>query len=730
VQLIVNDIVITEDRVAPYNITYYVPHDITTLVIKAKALDTAGNTATSAPVTVNVLPDPPPTVAIAFPEEGQQLFERQDVFLVAVAEDNNNVAQVFFRIDNTIFDNFSSFNVPVGTTSLTIEAVAVDDFGNSASTTRTLSVIPDPPPTVTILAPAEGTELVGGQVAEFTAEASDNHFLGTVEFRINGEVFFDFDQPFSQSFTVPIGITSLLVEVAATDNLEQQTIVSRTYTVIPDPGTTVTGRVIDTSGLPIEGATAKVGQQTALSDANGVFTIPDVPTGQDQILVRVTATLAGLSAANSSLPTPTVRGGQTDVGDVALSVGPTAPSAFGFTDYNGDFVPDVFVGYPDRQSLIYTFANGEFTPSANLFLPYGAINSGTNLDISFGSEHVIFAQLAGRPGSATGVSFTNGVMQSPASIDTGLSTESEFTAAGLDNPQSGSDLTSRPGSKLKQSNLSGSLFNSNNIVLAFLTNGSGTTKLTVRFGEGSEEPPVDTLTTIGPKAASQSPSTAAASFGDPEVVPVDPSTPLRSLMLADVNGDGRVDVLVIKPQAGTDAKLVVYPRTGNTSFGEPIESSVVVRSTVPSKGTVDFVTGNLVGDFNVDIAVIGDDGVRIYAGDGAGNFTSAGQITIPAGTTATGLIATDVSGDGLADLLVTGQPTTTPTDKELRVYLNTFENGFESPTITTYTGPISSGDTRIGIGAFGGEFSKLDAVVLDGDSIRILLDVGPTRSSS
>jgi hypothetical protein len=730
VQLIVNDVVIAEDRVAPYGITYFVPHDVTSLVIRARAVDTAGNAATSAPVTVNVLPDPPPTVIITFPEEGQQLYERQDVFLVAEATDNNNVAQVFFRIDNTIFENFSSFNVPVGTTSLTIEAVAVDNFGNSAATTRTFSVIPDPPPSVAILAPAEGTELMEGQVAEFIAEVSDNLFLGTVEFTINGEVFFDFDPPFRQSFTIPTGITSLLVEVRATDNLEQQTVASRTYTVIPDPGTTVTGRVIDTFGLPIEGATAKVGQLTAPTDANGVFTIPDVPTAQEQVLVRVTATLAGLPAANSSLPTPAVRGGQTDVGDITLSVGPTAPSAFGFADYNGDFVPDVFVGYPDRQSLIYTFADGQFTADANLLLPYGAVTSGANLDISFGSEHLILAQLAGRPGSITEVSFTNGVMQPPASIDTGLSSESEFTAAGLDRPQNSSDLRSTLRSKLHTSNLSESSFNSNNVVLAFLTNGSGTTKLTVRFGEGEEEPPVETLRGIGPNSTSQSPGAAAASFGDPEVLPVDPSVRLRSLLLADVNEDGLVDVLVIKPQAGTDAKLVVYLRTGDTSFGEPIESSVVVRAAVPSRGAVDFVTGNLAGDSNLDIAVIGDDGVRIYAGDGNGAFTSAGQIAIPAGTIATGLTASDVSGDGLADLLVTTQSSTTPTNKELRVYLNTFDNGFESPTITSYTGPVSSGDTRIGIGDFGGEFRKLDAVVLDGDSIRILLDIGPTRSSS
>jgi hypothetical protein len=43
-------------------------------------------------------------------------------------------------------------------------------------------------------------------------------------------------------------------------------------------------------------------------------------------------------------------------------------------------------------------------------------------------------------------------------------------------------------------------------------------------------------------------------------LPVDPAAPLRSLTLADVNNDEALDVIV-KPETGNSAKLMVYLRT-------------------------------------------------------------------------------------------------------------------------------------------------------------------------
>lgn len=200
--------------------------------------------------------------------------------------------------------------MPTGVTSLTFEATATDDFGHTTTTTRTVDVIPDPPPTINIVAPAAGTQLTEGQLVQFVADANDNVSVQQVEFAVNGTVVStDSDAPYAQYHTVPTGSASVLLEATAQDNLGQTTVASRTYSVVPDPGTTVTGQVVDTSAQPIAGATVSLfGQFTAQTGANGNFSIANVPTVRGDILARVTATISGTPAANASLPLLPFRG--------------------------------------------------------------------------------------------------------------------------------------------------------------------------------------------------------------------------------------------------------------------------------------------------------------------------------------------------------------------------------------------------------------------------------------
>jgi hypothetical protein len=688
VELIVNGVTVIEDVAAPYNITYTVPRGATSLTIQARAYDTGGNNTASAPVTVNVFPDPPPTIAITSPAEGQVLAEGEEVLLIADANDNGFVAQVLFTVNGEIFSNFSFYQVPTGVTSLTFEATATDDIGKTATATRTVSVIPDPPPTINIVAPAEGTQLTQGQIVQFVADASDNISVQQVEFSVDGTIIAtDTDAPYTQLHTVATGVTTLTLDVTAQDNLGQRTTASRVFTVVPDPGTTVTGRILDTAAQPLAGATVSVfGEFTAQSGLDGTFSIPNTPTVRGEILARATATIGGNPAANASLPTAPVSGGDTDVGTITLSVGPTAPTAVAFADFNRDFQQDIFIGYPDRQSLIYSLSGGQFTLNSNVLLPFGAVNSAANLNLNFGQQQRLLAQLPGRPASVTDLLFDNGAMQPLGTLSTGLAGESDYTATGLDtNGQSNTPA-----------------------VAAFLTSGSGLTSLTVRFGDNS-----------------------AQGFGAPLVLPVDSSVPLRSLTLADINTDALLDLIVVKPVAGNVAKLVVYPRTSATTFGSPVESSITVRATVPARGAIDFVLGSLAGNFNKDIAVLGDDRVRIYTGDGTGAFVSSGEVVIPADRIANGLNAVDVSRDGRSDLFVTTRDATNPLGTpDARVYLNTFGGVFLTPGIHSYVAPINAGDTRIGVGQYGGIFNRMDMVVIDGDTVKTLLDVGPASSGS
>ena len=115
-----------------------------------------------------------------------------------------------------------------------------------------------------------------------------------------------------------------------------------------------------------------------------------MPTVLGEVVVRATATVDGKRATNSSAPTAPAPGGVTDVGTIKLSNGATAPLTLGAADYAGDFRTDLFVGYPDRQSLIYEFDGERFAASASASLPFGAITSGAASDVSFDSESNLY----------------------------------------------------------------------------------------------------------------------------------------------------------------------------------------------------------------------------------------------------------------------------------------------------------------------------------------------------
>ncbi len=154
-----------EDTAAPYSVSWNTTaaangsHTIT-----AVARDAAGNTATSASVTVtvnNTVPPPPdttpPTVSISAPANGATV--SGTVTISANASDNVGVAGVQFRVDGANLgaeDTAAPYSVSWNTTaaangSHTITAVARDAAGNtatSASVTVTVNnTAPPPQPT-------------------------------------------------------------------------------------------------------------------------------------------------------------------------------------------------------------------------------------------------------------------------------------------------------------------------------------------------------------------------------------------------------------------------------------------------------------------------------------------------------------------------------------------------------------------------------------------------------
>jgi hypothetical protein len=182
------------------------------------------------------------------------------------------------------------------------------------------------PPVVSITATAAGATVIEGTVVPFTVQATDDVQVASVDFLVNGNVVFtDSTAPYVFNLAIPAGVTSLTLGATALDlgnNLGTATEVQ--IKVIPDPLTTVTGRVIDESSVPVSGATVTVLGHSGVSGMDGTFSILNVPTIQGNLVVNVTFTRPDATVlSGSSAPTPPVPGGTTNVGDIIARVGGT-----------------------------------------------------------------------------------------------------------------------------------------------------------------------------------------------------------------------------------------------------------------------------------------------------------------------------------------------------------------------------------------------------------------------
>ena len=131
------------------------------------------------------------------------------------------------------------------------------------------------PPVVSITSPVPATALIQGQTVTFSANATDDIAVLSVNFLVNGLVqTTQSASPYQFTYTVPTSSTMLTFSATAIDygnnvgaapNVQVQ--------VIPDPLTSVRGRVVDSSGNPLGGATISALGQTGTTLPDGTFNV-------------------------------------------------------------------------------------------------------------------------------------------------------------------------------------------------------------------------------------------------------------------------------------------------------------------------------------------------------------------------------------------------------------------------------------------------------------------------
>jgi hypothetical protein len=273
-----------------------------THVLRALARDAAGNTATSAPVTItvnNAVTDTTaPSIALSAPSAGATVSD--SVTVAASANDNVGVATVQFTLDGANLgsaDTTAPYAITWNTTGVsngahTLRAVARDVSGNSATSgavTITVSnAAPDTThPNVAMTSPSPNATVSG--TIGLAASASDNVGVASVRFTIDGANVGSADTaaPYAASWNT-IGTTNgthVIRAVAQDAAGNQTTSASVTVTVsntVPDTTSPSVSLTAPSAGATVSGAATVA---ATASDNIGIvlvqFTLDGAELGTD-----------------------------------------------------------------------------------------------------------------------------------------------------------------------------------------------------------------------------------------------------------------------------------------------------------------------------------------------------------------------------------------------------------------------------------------------------------------
>jgi hypothetical protein len=373
VQLLVDGQPVARIFKAPYQATFRVPAGARSLRVGAVATDLGGNQGTAKEVTVTVIPDDKPTVKLLAPTAELQLVEGTTVTVAADATDDVRVASVDLRVNGVSHLVTSppyrlDLPIPLGT-QITVEAVATDSVGQTATTGPvTFPVVDVPPPVVAIAAPASGAQVIQGGTVRVIAAAAAEVGVASVRLVVDGQPTpIDTLAPYEFIVSVPASATELHLVAVATDSIGQTaTSAEVVLSVQPDPGTTATGSVRLADGTPVAGASVTCRGASGRSGADGSFSIAQVPTVSPVTCSATAADAQGTPLVGSSATVPPVLGGVTEVGPITVAESLFVTDLGHNTNLGDDAavlvnLPFPFPFYGQTYTQVYLNTNGNLT---------------------------------------------------------------------------------------------------------------------------------------------------------------------------------------------------------------------------------------------------------------------------------------------------------------------------------------------------------------------------------
>lgn len=174
-------------------------------------------------------------------------------------------------------------------------------------------------PTVALTAPTAPATATETTTLSVQATASDDLAVRSVTFTVDGvAVFTDTSEPYATDVQMPVAPNTVVIGAFATDfggNVGASTNVS--VSVLADPMTTATGRVIDGAGAPLAGATVSALGRSAQTQSNGTFSLV-LPSLQGDFFVTASAMIGGETVSGRSARVSPQAGATVSVGDISL----------------------------------------------------------------------------------------------------------------------------------------------------------------------------------------------------------------------------------------------------------------------------------------------------------------------------------------------------------------------------------------------------------------------------
>ncbi len=297
----------TEDTSAPYSVSWD-PSSVAggSHALTAVARDAAGNTTTSASVSVTV-DNSAPTVSVSQPAPGSAVAGAQQV--TAAASDDVGVAGVQFRLDGAVLgaeDTVSPYAVSWDTTtatngSHTLTAVARDTAGNVTTSSSVTVTVDNQAPTVAIAAP-----LIGSLVRAITsvaAIASDNGTVAGVQFKLDGnnlgaEVT---AAPYTVAWSTSTATNGAHVLTAVARDAAGNTTTSASVSVTVDNSAPTVSVTAPTAGASVSGSVSVTATAADNAGVVGVqFKVDGTDLGVEDTTSPYSVSWATTTAANGS----------------------------------------------------------------------------------------------------------------------------------------------------------------------------------------------------------------------------------------------------------------------------------------------------------------------------------------------------------------------------------------------------------------------------------------------